>query len=58
MLASISASMDCWNIGISGDFAGLGKLYIVAVVVMIEDSILRCYKGGLRFSRGDLLASE
>jgi len=34
--------LECWN---SGGCAGLGNLHILAVVVMVDDSNMKFYKG-------------
>ena len=40
--------LECWN---SGGCAQLGNLYILTIVVVVmDDSNLRCYKGLFRIS--------
>jgi len=42
--------LECWN---SGGCAQLGNLYILTIVVVVmDDSNLRCYKGLFRISGG------
>jgi len=41
--------LECWN---SGGCAQLGNLYILTIVVVVmDDSNLRCYKGLFRISQ-------